>query len=671
MLLTFFPLQVILSAYITDFPIFTECFMYKIFLCLRYLRTRCIVLASIISVMLGVATMIVVNSVMSGFANEMQSRIHGILGDIVVASTSSDGFYDPEAQMAKIRETLGEQVEGMSPICTTVGVMTYKTRILDSDGYEREAQLTEQVCIVGIDADSKGNVGDFTSFLQHPENRKKLSFELRDGGFDTYEHQAISQSRGLLGKLFPTKSDPRKDGKLKERSDMKQAGWAHRRKYYADPMDSSIEIVTNMELHQESKNSAAASLPTLKDAESGEGNSSLELIDTTQPAAPVSEHPMDNPPEIPVKSPFDAHPLDAETSAAPSDAPSGTPSAEEPALQSTESAPPASVESEPQTMESAQPQTAESEPLPVETVAFPTDSSDPFGGPDPEMGTFDPLKETHPGIIVGIGMAMYRNHEGEDKFYLLPGRDLTLTFPNCSIRPEGVTAHFTCTDLYESKMSEYDGSFVFVPMKDLQELRGMYNKANQIQIQLKKGSDLDAACRELQKVFDPQLYICKTWRDDKMPLLQAVDMEIAILNVLLFMIIAVSGFGILAIFYMVVTDKTRDIGILKALGASSWGIMSIFLMYGLSLGIVGAGLGMILGLLFVCNINEIAELLGKFLGHEVFSPDIYYFYQIPYDISLATVSWIVGGALVIAVLASVFPAWYASRLQPVESLRYE
>ena len=84
-------------------------------------------------------------------------------------------------------------------------------------------------------------------------------------------------------------------------------------------------------------------------------------------------------------------------------------------------------------------------------------------------------------------------------------------------------------------------------------------------------------------------------------------METAILNVLLFMIIAVAGFGILAIFFMIVVEKTRDIGILKSLGASGRGIMGIFLAYGLSLGIVGSGVGMVIGLLFVVYINHIAD----------------------------------------------------------------
>jgi lipoprotein-releasing system permease protein len=148
-------------------------------------------------------------------------------------------------------------------------------------------------------------------------------------------------------------------------------------------------------------------------------------------------------------------------------------------------------------------------------------------------------------------------------------------------------------------------------------------------------------------------------------------METAILNVLLFLIIAVAGFGILAIFFMIVVEKTRDIGILKSLGASGRGIQGIFLSYGLSLGLVGAGLGMVLGLLFVAYINEIADFIGLLTGHEVFDPKIYYFNSIPTLVDPFTVSWIVLGALVIAVLASVLPARRAARLHPVEALRYE
>ena len=148
-------------------------------------------------------------------------------------------------------------------------------------------------------------------------------------------------------------------------------------------------------------------------------------------------------------------------------------------------------------------------------------------------------------------------------------------------------------------------------------------------------------------------------------------METAVLNVLLFLIIAVAGFGILAIFFMIVVEKTRDIGILKSLGATGRGVMSIFLGYGLSLGIVGAGVGMVSGLLFVKYINEIADLLGRVTGRPVFDPSIYYFHKIPALVERHTVAWIVLGAMAIAVLASILPAQRAARLHPVEALRYE
>jgi lipoprotein-releasing system permease protein len=159
--------------------------------------------------------------------------------------------------------------------------------------------------------------------------------------------------------------------------------------------------------------------------------------------------------------------------------------------------------------------------------------------------------------------------------------------------------------------------------------------------------------------------------DQQRPLLSAVTMELTILNILLFLIIAVAGFGILATFYMIVVEKTKDIGILKALGASRRGVMGIFLGYGLSLGAVGTGAGIALGLLFVANINRVADVISYCTGREVFDPTMYFFSEIPTVISPLCVMWVALGAVMIAVLASVLPALRAARLNPVEALRYE
>ena len=137
------------------------------------------------------------------------------------------------------------------------------------------------------------------------------------------------------------------------------------------------------------------------------------------------------------------------------------------------------------------------------------------------------------------------------------------------------------------------------------------------------------------------------------------------------MIIAVAGFGILAIFAMIVVEKTRDIGILKALGASNGGVMSIFLGYGWLLGLVGAGFGTALGIAFTININDIEKVLASITGQEIFDRSVYYFDKIPTDVQVTTVLLVNLGAIAISVIASILPALRAAVLHPVRALRYE
>lgn len=221
--------------------------------------------------------------------------------------------------------------------------------------------------------------------------------------------------------------------------------------------------------------------------------------------------------------------------------------------------------------------------------------------------------------------------------------------------------------------------FAFVPLSRLQDLRGMFDRetgkaaVTSIQLRLSEGVDLAGARDRLRVAFpvDAYRYRIETWKDMQGPLLAAVQWETAILNILLFLIIGVAGFGIFATFFMIVVEKTKDIGILKSLGAPSHGVMSIFLSYGCALGIVGSGVGMVIGVMFVWRINDIAKLIERVTGQEVFDPTVYYFHEIPTILNPFTIAWIVLGAMVIAVLASIMPALRAARMHPVEALRYE
>src|SRR5262245_35718909 len=165
--------------------------MYKLLLCWRYLRTRYIALASIISVMLGVATMIVVNAVMEGFTHEMQDRIHGILSDLVFESLSLDGFPDADRRMSEIRQVAGNYIAGMSPTVHVPAMLGYSVG---------NQYITKQITVIGVDEKTYSTVSDFGRYLQHPKNREQLDFNLREGGYDTVDHQASDPSKAAFRK---------------------------------------------------------------------------------------------------------------------------------------------------------------------------------------------------------------------------------------------------------------------------------------------------------------------------------------------------------------------------------------------------------------------------------------------------------------------------------------
>jgi lipoprotein-releasing system permease protein len=256
--------------------------------------------------------------------------------------------------------------------------------------------------------------------------------------------------------------------------------------------------------------------------------------------------------------------------------------------------------------------------------------------------------------------------------YLLNPGDSVLITTISGQRLSAVQDLFVVVDYFKSEMSEYDNNYVFVPLDYLQHLRTMQDRVTSIQIKLKNYDDAPAVVKRLRALFQPDsLYRVSTWEEKQGPLLSAIAVERGILNVLLFLIIAVAGFGILAIFSMIVTEKTRDIGVLKALGASNRGVMAIFLGYGLLLGLVGAGLGTFLGVQLTEHINDVERLLSSVTGHDVFPRDVYYFSTIPTDIQPFNVVLLNLGAVAIAVFFSVLPALRAAMLHPVRALRYE
>ncbi|WP_437205081.1 ABC transporter permease [Planctomicrobium sp. SH664] len=518
--------------------------MYKFLLANRYLRTRFIALASVISVTLGVATMIVVNSVMSGFSSQMRDRIHGILSDMVVESQSMDGTPFPDQIIADIERVAGQYIEAITPTVEIYGMMSFQAF---------GQHVNRPVTIIGIVPDTKEQVSPLSSYLL---NRQEIK---EDGEL-------------IRPPLIPANTPL--DWSLTSEALAVRENWMRLQRF--QELDSRYQAARN----------ATTESP---------------LVDDQDPFA-----------------------------TAPPPAHGGVPAAPQ-----------------------------------------------------------DPNAPMRARLFVGAGVISHPTRDDKGKFrtfhYACPGQDVVLTTIKTG-NPQPVSFKATIVDVFKSGMSEYDSNLVFCNLEELQLARGMLaapdptrphdnlnwrnGAVTSLQIKLKNFDDAPEVARRLRGILPLDLMI-RTWEEKQGPLLQAVAVESAILNVLLFLIITVAGFGILAIFYMIVVEKTRDIGILKALGASSQGVMSIFLAYGLSLGIVGSGAGVVLGLLFIRYINQIESVISWMTGQKVFDEAIYYFHEIPTSISPTMVVSVAAGAMLIAILASVLPARRAASLHPVRALRYE
>ena len=469
--------------------------MYKLLLCWRYLLTRYLALVCIVSVLLGVATLIVVNSVMAGFSTKLRDRLHGALSDIVIQSWDYTGFSNPQGKMDLIRADpeLNSRIKAMTPTVEIFAMLQYTVN---------GTPFVRAVRLVGIDPEGRAALGGFGEYLMNQPDAAHPSFGLSETALAHYKERHADRAPRPLPQLGP-------DG------------------------------------------------------------------------------------------------------------------------------------------------------LPM---------------PDPPPSKPEAVPE---GAFLGYAIAHVRDPQSTtekprpDIQLLAPGDDVVLTtITDGELRP--VRYRYAVSDFYRSEMSESDSQYVFVPLKHLQLLRNMEDRATEIQVRLKDyDKDHEFVEARLQKLFNAEGIQVSTWEQLQGPLLAAIGVERGILNVLLFMIVGVAGFGILAIFSMIVVEKTRDIGILKALGASNAGVLKIFLGYGLLLGVVGAGLGTVLGVTITTYINPIEHGLALITGHEIFDPNIYYFKDIPTDMQPLTVLFVNLGAVGIAVLFSILPALRAALLHPVRALRYE
>lgn len=308
-----------------------------------------------------------------------------------------------------------------------------------------------------------------------------------------------------------------------------------------------------------------------------------------------------------------------------------------------------------------------------------------------------------PGIIVGSGVVgierlpdgSFRGREGIQYAWI---RLTVLAMNEGSMRVSEQNKSermYWIIDDSRTRLWQYDQSTVYVPFDILQKDLGMDQRVEEgntipglthrITVGLKDPDKIAEMVPKIQKIVNDTLerhgksyegrsaVTVRGWYDTPgtKDFLQAVEKEIILVTFLFGMVSVVAVFLIFCIFFMIVVEKTKDIGIVKAVGATSWGVAQIFLGYGLAIGIVGGGLGLLAAYLIVSNINAIHHKLGEWMGVQMWDAKTYAFDTIPDQLNPTHVTIIVAFAILASLLGAVIPAIRAARMNPVEALRWE
>ena len=269
------------------------------------------------------------------------------------------------------------------------------------------------------------------------------------------------------------------------------------------------------------------------------------------------------------------------------------------------------------------------------------------------------------GIIVGKELAEHLRASVDDVINVIS--------PLGKMTPIGMTPRvkkFRIVGIFDSGMYEYDSTLAFISIKSGQKFFKMGDKVTGIEV---KVEDIYLA-KETAEKLQERLgfpYYTRDWMRMNKNLFSALKMEKIAMFIILTLIILVAAFNIISTLIMVVMEKSRDIAIFKSMGSTNWSILKIFSIEGLIIGLTGTALGVSGGFIIVPYINEIVEFAEKVLSIDIFPSDVYYLDRLPAKINYFDMAIIAGASILISFLATLYPAWRASKLNPVEALRYE
>jgi len=274
------------------------------------------------------------------------------------------------------------------------------------------------------------------------------------------------------------------------------------------------------------------------------------------------------------------------------------------------------------------------------------------------------------GVVVGSQVAR--------KLDLFVGDRLQLTLPSVTVTPAGVFPRIkrvTVTGIFQVG-AQVDASVVFIHYRDGQKLLRLGDRFQGVQLELSDAFVADnwLAAQSSKGFLNGSLkddLKWRTWSDNMGTLFQAMRMEKVIVSLLLSVIIAVAAFNIVASLVLMVSDKRKDIAVIRTLGATSGTVMKIFVIQGLAVGSLGILAGTVVGCLLAYFVGDIVAGLEALSGSYIFDPSIYLISALPSEIIFSDVAAVVGGALVISFLATLYPAWRAGKVLPAEALRYD
>lgn len=230
--------------------------------------------------------------------------------------------------------------------------------------------------------------------------------------------------------------------------------------------------------------------------------------------------------------------------------------------------------------------------------------------------------------------------------------------------------NFLVGALFRCGMYEYDSSMAYISLERGQELFSTGSNVHGLGVRVLDYHQANKTAQEIRNLLG-HLYEVRSWIEARSNLFTALKMEKTIMFVVVALVIVVATFNIASTLIMIVMEKTKDIAILKTIGASSQHVMAIFICIGSFIGIIGTGIGVAGGIKLAKSLDMILNFLNRILGIELFSPRIYYLDKLPVFINPRDVAVITICALGLTIIATLYPAWAASRLRPVEALRYE